>query len=73
MLDLVPDSVFICSKSKGDEKAPQGLFANFRMNQFFGCDVLQSSIATKKPKKSFLRRKKPNTMNINGRQVDIES
>ena len=43
------------------------------MNQFFGCDVLQSSITIKKPKKSFLRRKKPNTMNINGRQVDIES
>jgi len=62
---MVPDSVFICTKSK-DEKAPKGLFANFKMNQFFGCDVLQSATAVKKsPWKK--KKRSSGTMTINGR------
>ena len=37
LLDLVPDSVFICAKT-ADEQDPEGLYANFKMNQFFGRD-----------------------------------
>ena len=39
IMDLVPDSVFICSKSK-DDTGPVGLYANFKMNQFFGRNVI---------------------------------
>ena len=45
LLDLVPDSVFICTKtrtSEEDKSESSGLFANFKMNQFFGCNVLKS-------------------------------
>jgi len=31
LLDLVPDSVFICTKTKGD-KQPKSMFANIKMN-----------------------------------------
>ena len=44
MLDLVPDSVLISSKTKVDEaeNSPtfKGLFANFKMNQFFGGNLI---------------------------------
>ena len=39
LLDIVPDSVFICTKST-DSMGPRGLFANKQMNKFFGRDIL---------------------------------
>ena len=39
LLDLVPDNVFICTKTSGD-KRPKSVFANLKMNQFFGCNLL---------------------------------
>jgi len=40
LLDAVPDSVFICSKnifdSDGISKGPKCVYANFKMNSFFG-------------------------------------
>ena len=49
LLNLVPDSVFICTKRK-DEKEPKGIFANFKMNKFFGCNVLARSLQPKQPR-----------------------
>ena len=53
LLDLVPDSVLISSKIKVDEEenSPtlKGLFANFKMNQFFGGNLI--SIDKKSGKK----------------------
>ena len=42
MLDAVPDCVLICSKSKDGSKA-QNLYANMKMNNFFGCDIIKAS------------------------------
>ena len=39
LLDIVPDSVFICTKSI-DSMLPRGLFANQQMNKFFGRDII---------------------------------
>lgn len=41
LLELVPDSVYICTRSR-DNSEPKGLFANCKMNNFFGQDVLLS-------------------------------
>ena len=41
LLELVPDSVYICTRSR-DNSEPKGLFANCKMNNFFGQDVLIS-------------------------------
>ena len=51
LLDTVPDNVLIVSKIK-ERRAPQGLFANERINQFFGTKVVQdSALGSDKPKK----------------------
>ena len=42
ILDAVPDSVYICSKAKEDAM-PVGLYANNKMNSFFGCDIVNPS------------------------------
>ena len=44
ILDLVPDSVFICTKmnDKSDFEDPESLFANHKMNLFFGRRVIKS-------------------------------
>ena len=39
LLDAVPDNVFICSKAPGDTQV-RGVYANFKMNNFFGRDVI---------------------------------
>ena len=39
VLNLVPDSVFICAKT-ADEQDPEGLYANFKMKKFFGRNVI---------------------------------
>ena len=59
MLDLVPDSVLISSKTKMDsENTPilKGLFANFKMNQFFGGNLISAdNKSSKKHKKKTLK------------------
>lgn len=45
MLDAVPDSVFICTKNtQNNEAKPQALYANLKMNAFFGCDVVNTDV-----------------------------
>ena len=39
LLDAVPDCVYICTKP-GEENVPRGLYANLKMDQFFGRSVL---------------------------------
>mmetsp|Transcript_39793 Transcript_39793/g.52096 ORF Transcript_39793/g.52096 Transcript_39793/m.52096 type:complete len:91 (+) Transcript_39793:140-412(+) len=39
LLDAVPDSVLICSRGSVDS-VPKGVYANRRMNKFFGRDVV---------------------------------
>ena len=51
LLDAVPDSVYICTKG-GIDKAPKGIYANFKMNQFFGRRVVTDSKEQKKEAKS---------------------
>lgn len=47
LLDAVPDSVLICTQPTTESKAIQSVYANFKMNSFFGRDV----ICTKKRNK----------------------
>ena len=49
LFDLLPDSLFICTKSK-DKSDPKVVFANSRLNQFFGVDVLSKKQMKKAPK-----------------------
>ena len=48
VLDIVPDGVLICTKSKNSKI--EGLFANFRMNSFFGRNVLLQNLKPVKKK-----------------------
>ena len=41
LLDAVPDSVYICSKAT-EERRPRSLFANQKLNTFFGSDVVKA-------------------------------
>ena len=47
----MPDSVFICSKPKDGAGKPQGLYANRKMNNFFGQDIVNSNSRKKRDKK----------------------
>ena len=56
LLDAVPDSVFICTKAWGESKAIRSVYANFKMNNFFGRDVIHTS--KNRPKKSGMKQAK---------------
>lgn len=38
-MNAVPDSVYICSRAK-ESVASKSLYANSKMNNFFGCDII---------------------------------
>ena len=57
LLELVPDSVYICTRSS-DNSEPKGLFANCKMNNFFGQDVLLSGKGPTNSRKTKVRSKK---------------
>ena len=46
----MPDSVYICTKG-GIDRAPRGLYANLKMNQFFGRSVVEHQKESKKDQK----------------------
>ena len=55
MLDIVPDSVYICAKARHSEgtdyhKEHKGYFANVKMKSFFGRDIIE-----KRSKKKILK------------------
>ncbi len=39
MIDAVPDSVLICKKGDTETNNMEALYANLKMNSFFGCGV----------------------------------
>ncbi len=41
LLDALPDSVLVCTKSTEETRA-KPVFSNVKLNEFFGCDVLNS-------------------------------
>ena len=43
ILNAVPSSVYICSKTSEEEEIPTSLFSNQKMNRFFACNVLNYS------------------------------
>ena len=40
LIDTVPDKVLIFSKTS-EASAPKSLYSNHRMNEFFGCNVVE--------------------------------
>ncbi len=50
LLDGLPDSVLVCTKSTEERKA-RPLYGNVKLNSFFGCDVVNSHNKSKLHKK----------------------
>ena len=63
LLDAVSDCVYICSKPAKDSQ-PEGLYANLKMDQFFGRSVLTRKQRLSGPNRSKLHHKNPLTKRI---------
>lgn len=63
LLDSVPGSVFICTKSK-ESQTPHSVYANLNMNTFFGCDIVNYRSSSKRNKPSKLQARKNKKMSL---------